>query len=100
MTLISPFVGRILDWHRAKTGKQYSAEQDPGVVSVKSIYNYYKKFGIQTVVMVRAGEGCRGRGRVLTVLAVHCAAVLCLSRVSLASWRCHSTQNLSVQCSG
>jgi transaldolase len=50
-TLISPFVGRILDWHVKKTGKQYSATEDPGVQSVTTIYNYYKKFGYDTEVM-------------------------------------------------
>src|SRR5262245_27095125 len=40
--LISPFVGRILDWHKKNTGKDYPAAEDPGVVSVKAIYNYYK----------------------------------------------------------
>lgn len=49
--LISPFVGRILDWYKAKTGKTYSASEDPGVESVFSIYNYYKKFGYKTIVM-------------------------------------------------
>lgn len=50
--LISPFVGRILDWYKASTGKDgYPAEEDPGVVSVTSIYNYYKEHGYKTVVM-------------------------------------------------
>jgi transaldolase len=49
--LISPFVGRILDWYKAKTGKTYSKEEDPGVLSVKGIFDYYKKFGYQTIVM-------------------------------------------------
>ncbi|KAE8454553.1 hypothetical protein EG329_000176 [Mollisiaceae sp. DMI_Dod_QoI] len=49
--LISPFVGRILDWHKAKTGKTFSKEEDPGVASVKSIFDYYKKFGYKTIVM-------------------------------------------------
>jgi len=49
--LISPFVGRILDWHKASTGLEYTAETDPGVLSVKAIYQYYKKFDYQTVVM-------------------------------------------------
>jgi transaldolase len=49
--LISPFVGRIMDWYKAKTGKTYSAEEDPGVASVKSIFDYYKKFGYKTIVM-------------------------------------------------
>ncbi len=50
-TLISPFVGRILDWHIKETGKKYSATEDPGVQSVTTIYNYYKKFGYDTEVM-------------------------------------------------
>jgi transaldolase len=51
-TLISPFVGRILDWHKAKTGKSsYESHEDPGVISVSKIYQYYKKFGYKTVVM-------------------------------------------------
>jgi len=49
--LISPFVGRILDWYKAKTGKQYTKEEDPGVASVKAIYDYYKKYGYKTIVM-------------------------------------------------
>lgn len=52
VTLISPFVGRILDWHVANSGtKKFSSAEDPGVVSVTRIYNYYKKFGYKTVVM-------------------------------------------------
>jgi transaldolase len=49
--LISPFVGRILDWYKKSTGKDYAAAEDPGVVSVKEIYAYYKKFGHATEVM-------------------------------------------------
>jgi len=49
--LISPFVGRILDFYKAKTGKTYSKEEDPGVASVKDIFNYYKKYGYKTIVM-------------------------------------------------
>jgi transaldolase len=51
VTLISPFVGRILDWYKKDTGKDYTAAEDPGVVSVTTIYNYYKKFDYKTVVM-------------------------------------------------
>ncbi len=50
-TLISPFVGRILDWYKAATGKDYSGVDDPGVMSVKEIYNYFKKNGYTTEVM-------------------------------------------------
>lgn len=49
--LISPFVGRILDWHVKNEGKTYTAETDPGVLSVRAIYAYYKAHGIKTVVM-------------------------------------------------
>lgn len=51
VTLISPFVGRILDWYKASTGKEYDSETDPGVQSVRAIFNYYKKFGYNTIVM-------------------------------------------------
>ena len=52
ITLISPFVGRILDWHKAKTGKDsFSGDEDPGVISVTKIYNYFKEKGFKTEVM-------------------------------------------------
>ena len=51
ITLISPFVGRIMDWFKAKTGKTYTGVEDPGVLSVQSIYGYFKKFGYNTIVM-------------------------------------------------
>jgi transaldolase len=52
VTLISPFVGRILDWYKKDTGREdYPPQEDPGVVSVTQIYNYYKKFGYATEVM-------------------------------------------------
>jgi transaldolase len=49
--LISPFVGRIMDWYKKSTGTTYTAETDPGVLSVQGIYRYYKSNGIQTEVM-------------------------------------------------
>jgi transaldolase len=49
--LISPFVGRILDWCRKSTGKDFGPEEDPGVLSVRDIYNYYKANDISTIVM-------------------------------------------------
>ncbi|RLV95363.1 Transaldolase [Spathaspora sp. JA1] len=61
ITLISPFVGRILDWYKASTGETYTAETDPGVISVKGIYNYYKKFGYKTIVM---GASFRNTGEI------------------------------------
>jgi transaldolase len=51
VTLISPFVGRILDWYKKDTGKDYVGAEDPGVQSVTTIYNYYKKFDYKTQVM-------------------------------------------------
>ncbi|MDJ0536276.1 MAG: transaldolase [Xenococcaceae cyanobacterium MO_207.B15] len=52
VTLISPFVGRILDWYKKDTGRDsYPPAEDPGVLSVTKIYNYYKKFGYETEVM-------------------------------------------------
>lgn len=63
--LISPFVGRILDWYKANTDKkEYSAEDDPGVVSVTDIYNYYKQHGYETVVM---GASFRNVGEILAL---------------------------------
>jgi transaldolase len=49
--LISPFVGRIMDWYKAKEKKDFAPAEDPGVISVKEIYSYYKKFGYTTQVM-------------------------------------------------
>lgn len=49
--LISPFVCRILDWYKAATKKDFPANEDPGVKSVQSIFNYYKKYGYETIVM-------------------------------------------------
>lgn len=60
--LISPFVGRILDWYKKNTGKDYSGAEDPGVQSVQSIYNYYKKFGYNTEVM---GASFRNKEEIL-----------------------------------
>lgn len=59
--LISPFVGRILDWYKKSTGENYTSETDPGVVSVRSIYNYYKVNGIETIVM---GASFRNAGEI------------------------------------
>lgn len=61
-TLISPFVGRILDWYKKAEGKDFSPTEDPGVHSVTEIYNYYKKFGIKTQVM---GASFRNSGEIL-----------------------------------
>ncbi|MGR5126708.1 transaldolase [Photobacterium swingsii] len=60
--LISPFVGRIMDWYKAKEGRDFDAQEDPGVVSVSGIYNYYKEHGYKTVVM---GASFRNIGEIL-----------------------------------
>lgn len=60
--LISPFVGRIYDWYKASTGKEYVGAEDPGVQSVNEIYTYYKKFGYETEVM---GASFRNKGQIL-----------------------------------
>ncbi|MCG9789075.1 transaldolase [Vibrio mediterranei] len=60
--LISPFVGRIMDWYKAKEGRDFEASEDPGVISVSSIYNYYKDHGYNTVVM---GASFRNIGEIL-----------------------------------
>jgi transaldolase len=63
VTLISPFVGRILDWYKKETGKEsYPPPEDPGVLSVTKIYNYYKKFGYKTEVM---GASFRNVGEII-----------------------------------
>jgi transaldolase len=59
--LISPFVGRILDWYKAATKKDYAPAEDPGVVSVTGIYHYYKKYGHRTEVM---GASFRNKGEI------------------------------------
>jgi len=61
ITLISPFVGRILDWYKKDTGKDYVGADDPGVQSVTTIFNYYKKFGYKTQVM---GASFRNTGEI------------------------------------
>lgn len=60
--LISPFVGRILDWHKKNSGKDFVGADDPGVKSVTQIYTYYKKFGYKTEVM---GASFRNKGEIL-----------------------------------
>ena len=64
-TLVSPFVGRILDWYKADTGEDYVGANDPGVISVNRIYNYYRKFGYETEVM---GASFRNTGEILELV--------------------------------
>lgn len=65
VTLISPFVGRILDWHKAKHQRDYASHEDPGVLSVQEIYNYYKKFDYPTEVM---GASFRNTGEIFELV--------------------------------
>ncbi len=61
VTLVSPFVGRILDWYKKENNRDYTGAEDPGVQSVTKIYNYFKKFGYKTVVM---GASFRNTGEI------------------------------------
>lgn len=68
VTLISPFVGRILDWYKKnKPGPAYQNEEDPGVQSVSKIYNYYKQYGYKTIVM---GASFRNTGEIKALAGV------------------------------
>jgi len=67
VTLISPFVGRILDWHKKSTGKTYEGDEDPGVQSVKKIFTYYKQHGYKTIVM---GASFRNTGEIKALAGV------------------------------
>ncbi|KAH0826149.1 hypothetical protein J3R83DRAFT_5562 [Lanmaoa asiatica] len=67
VTLISPFVGRILDWYKKSTGKNYEGDEDPGVISVKKIFNYYKQHGYKTIVM---GASFRNTGEIKALAGV------------------------------
>ncbi|MDR2845371.1 MAG: transaldolase [Puniceicoccales bacterium] len=62
--LISPFVGRIYDWYKKSTGKEYTGAEDPGVQSVNKIYTYYKKYGYKTEVM---GASFRNVGQIIAL---------------------------------
>jgi transaldolase len=62
--LVSPFVGRIYDWYKKSTGQDYTAENDPGVLSVRRIYSYYKQYGYRTEVM---GASFRNNGQILAL---------------------------------
>ncbi|MBC7708972.1 MAG: transaldolase [Rhizobacter sp.] len=64
ITLISPFVGRIMDWYKKRDGKDFTAEDDPGVQSVRAIYAYYKNHGYKTQVM---GASFRNVGEILAL---------------------------------
>ena len=91
--LISPFVGRIMDWHKAKTGKDYAAAEDPGVLSVQSIYDYYKKFGYATEVM---GASFRNKGEVLELAGCDLLTISPELLAELSAEHAPVTEKLSV----
>ncbi len=64
VTLISPFVGRIYDWYRKRDGVDYQGDEDPGVRSVRRIFDYFKKYGYQTEVM---GASFRNTGQIVAL---------------------------------
>lgn len=64
VTLISPFVGRIMDWYKKREGRDFGPDEDPGVLSVRRIFDYYKKYGYATEVM---GASFRNTGQVLAL---------------------------------
>src|SRR5437764_2567470 len=71
--LISPFVGRIYDWYKASTKKEYTGAEDPGVESVKEIYTYYKKFGYKTEVM---GASFRNVSQILELAGCYLVTII------------------------
>ncbi len=70
--LISPFVGRILDWYKKAEGRDFSPAEDPGVLSVSRIYNYYKHYGYKTVVM---GASFRNTGEITELAGCDCLTI-------------------------
>ncbi|USE37778.1 transaldolase [Endozoicomonas sp. SCSIO W0465] len=70
--LISPFVGRILDWYKKAEGRDFSASEDPGVQSVTRIYNYYKQHGYKTIVM---GASFRNTGEIIELAGCDCLTI-------------------------
>src|ERR1700756_2076832 len=70
--LISPFVGRIYDWYKAHEKRDYKGAEDPGVQSVREIFDYYKKFGIATEVM---GASFRNTGQILELVGCDCLTI-------------------------
>jgi len=92
--LISPFVGRILDWHKAHTGKTYSSEEDPGVKSVQQIFNYYKKFGYKTIVM---GASFRSVGEVTELAGCdYLTIAVCFHPIPCSTLICSSSTFLTI----
>ncbi|OED41528.1 transaldolase [Endozoicomonas sp. (ex Bugula neritina AB1)] len=70
--LISPFVGRIMDWYKKRQGRDFQPSEDPGVLSVTRIYNYYKQHGYNTVVM---GASFRNTGEITELAGCDCLTI-------------------------
>ncbi len=89
--LISPFVGRILDWYKAKEQRDFGADEDPGVVSVRGIYKYYKEHGYKTVVM---GASFRNVGEIMALAGCDRLTIAPTLLEELASVEGHLTRHL------
>ena len=80
--LISPFVGRIMDWYKAAMKKDFAPHEDPGVKSVQAIFNYYKKYGYKTIVM---GASFRNIGEITELAG--CDYLTIAVRCPFGFWR-------------
>jgi len=92
--LISPFVGRIYDWYKAKTGQEIFGADDPGVLSVKKIYTYYRKFGYKTEVM---GASFRNTSQILELAGCDLLTISPDLLQKLADTNTPITQKLSAE---
>lgn len=92
--LISPFVGRIYDWYKKDTGKEYVGDEDPGVQSVCKIYNYYKKFDYLTQVM---GASFRNKGQIVSLAGCDLLTISPELLSELKSSQDPITQKLSIE---
>ena len=92
--LISPFVGRIYDWYKAANKREYSGAEDPGVQSVKEIYNYYKKFDYETEVM---GASFRNTGQILELVGCDLLTISPELMKELSESRASVEQKLSAE---
>lgn len=97
VTLISPFVGRILDWHRKQTGEDYAPAADPGVQSVKRIHAYYKALGVRTEVM---GASFRNTGQILELAGCDLLTISPELLAQLAQMRAEVPRRLDPQAAG
>jgi len=94
--LVSPFVGRIYDWYKKDTGKEYVGAEDPGVQSVSEIYDYYKKFGYETEVM---GASFRNTGQIIELAGCDLLTISPKLLEQLQNTEADITQKLDVSAS-